>query len=116
MSILGELFRIDDNDDWVRGAVCPTVDPEIFHPVQGNQGREAKKICLQCPVRAECLDWALRHRETGIWGGFSDTDRERLLQGQNPVRRRKPRTDLGIPRKKNGHPIACKCVVCRRAA
>jgi WhiB family redox-sensing transcriptional regulator len=29
-------------------------------------------------VRATCLDWAVKHREAGIWGGLNDRERARL--------------------------------------
>jgi WhiB family redox-sensing transcriptional regulator len=36
----------------------------------------AKRICGDCPVRRECLDYAMRVREPfGIWGGLNETER-----------------------------------------
>jgi len=59
---------------------------------------EAKKICLGCEVRHECLDYALAHDERfGIWGAASPSARDaasnaassdRPLGGQ-PVSRRR---------------------------
>ncbi len=41
---------------------------------------EAKCICLGCPVRRECLDFAMRVREPhGIWGGMTEAERRHLL-------------------------------------
>ena len=38
--------------------------------------RRAKAICVQCPVRRECLDYALGVGEIhGIWGGLNETER-----------------------------------------
>lgn len=105
MSIIGELFFDIPNDDWVQEAICTTTDPEIFHPEKGNQNHEARRICAQCPVRMPCLEWAMLHNERGIWGGFSERDRERLKRLQNPM--------LG---KTMGHAEGCRCCVCRRTA
>ena len=41
--------------------------------------RAAKRVCAACPVRRECLDFALRLREPfGIWGGLTESERRRL--------------------------------------
>ena len=40
---------------------------------------EAKAICSGCPVRQECLDYALDSRQAyGIWGGKTPTERRRM--------------------------------------
>jgi WhiB family redox-sensing transcriptional regulator len=40
----------------------------------------AKSICAECPVRAECLDYALSIREPhGIWGGLTEAERRLLI-------------------------------------
>jgi len=41
---------------------------------------KAKAICAECPVRAECLDYALDIREPhGIWGGLTEAERRLLI-------------------------------------
>jgi WhiB family transcriptional regulator, redox-sensing transcriptional regulator len=47
--------------------------------------RKAKVICALCPLRAECLEYALRHpARYGIWGGLNPeelaAERRRLLR------------------------------------
>jgi WhiB family transcriptional regulator, redox-sensing transcriptional regulator len=45
-----------------------------------REGR-AREICGRCPVRAECLDYALAVAEPhGIWGGLNELERRRLLR------------------------------------
>jgi WhiB family transcriptional regulator, redox-sensing transcriptional regulator len=67
------------SDEWYVLALCAETDPEAFFPEKGGSTREAKKICLGCPVKAECLDYALAHDERfGIWGGLSERERRRL--------------------------------------
>lgn len=39
---------------------------------------EAKAVCAECPVREDCLHWAVKHHEHGVWGGLSTAERERL--------------------------------------
>ena len=63
------------------GAICSTVDPEIFFPEQGGSPKEAKKICSQCPDRIPCRDFAFQHNiQHGVWGGLTSTDRRKLLK------------------------------------
>ena len=69
-------------DQWQDRALCAQTDPEAFFPEKGGSTREAKKICLGCEVRHECLDYALAHdARFGIWGGLSARERRRLKRG-----------------------------------
>ena len=57
---------------WMDDGSCMSVDPELFFPEMGGATKQAKLICKGCPVRAECLDYALEHNEReGVWGGLS---------------------------------------------
>jgi WhiB family redox-sensing transcriptional regulator len=73
--------------EWQRNGACRGRDSgQFFHP-DGERGasrtrRElaAKAVCRSCPVRAECAAHALSSREPyGVWGGFTETERLRLL-------------------------------------
>ena len=56
---------------WQERALCAQTDPEAFFPEKGGSTREAKKVCLSCEVRGECLEYALANDERfGIWGGL----------------------------------------------
>lgn len=72
------------HDDWRDHAACRDADPELFFPV-GTAGpallqiEQAKQICARCPVRAACLDWAIRNgQDAGVWGGTSEEERRAL--------------------------------------
>lgn len=79
-AILDRLARLIPA--WHADALCAQVDGDLFFPDKGESTREAKAICRQCPVRAECLLWALDNAEPyGIWGGLSERDRRRLRRG-----------------------------------
>lgn len=70
-------------ESWVDEAVCAQTDPDLFFPEKGGSTRQAKKVCLGCPVRQRCLDWAMRpeHEERfGIWGGKSERERSRMAR------------------------------------
>jgi WhiB family redox-sensing transcriptional regulator len=72
----------DDHDterSWQEEARCAQTDPEAFFPEKGGSTREAKRICVGCEVKSECLEYALMHDERfGIWGGLSERERRRL--------------------------------------
>lgn len=64
---------------WQERALCAQTDPEAFFPEKGGSTREAKKVCVGCEVRSQCLEYALENDERfGIWGGLSERERRRL--------------------------------------
>lgn len=69
----------DEAMEWQERALCAQTDPEAFFPEKGGSTREAKRVCLSCEVRVECLEYALANDERfGIWGGLSERERRRL--------------------------------------
>ena len=65
--------------EWQERALCAQTDPEAFFPEKGGSTREAKRVCMACEVRVECLDYALANDERfGIWGGLSERERRRV--------------------------------------
>jgi hypothetical protein len=76
---------------WQEQAVCREADPEVLFPENGRVdiSAAARRLCAACPVRPECLGYALEHQERyGIWGGLSDTQR-RTRSGISPTRRQR---------------------------
>jgi hypothetical protein len=59
------------------------MDANLFHEEKPyvwpkKQLAAAKKICASCPVRQECLNYAIENKlSLGVWGGM--TYRERLI-------------------------------------
>lgn len=81
MSDMLRLVASEEIDEmgWQEKALCAQTDPEAFFPEKGGSTREAKKVCLSCEVRSECLDYALKNDERfGIWGGLSERERRRI--------------------------------------
>ena len=78
-------------DDWRQRAACRDEDPELFFPLSEigpgtHQVARAKAVCASCPVRAECLGYALDNGlDHGIFGGTTESERRTL--------RRRARTD-----------------------
>ena len=81
---VGTLGAAEDGEDdgllaWQDQALCAQTDPEAFFPEKGGSTREAKRICVGCEVKQECLEYALMQDERfGIWGGLSERERRRL--------------------------------------
>jgi WhiB family transcriptional regulator, redox-sensing transcriptional regulator len=77
-----DLFLLEGDAEepgWQERALCAQTDPEAFFPEKGGSTREAKKVCLTCDVRGECLEYALLNDERfGIWGGLSERERRKL--------------------------------------
>ena len=68
-----------DVEPWMADALCTEVDPDAFFPEKGGSTKEARAVCAECPVQAECLAYALRNDERyGIWGGLSERERKKL--------------------------------------
>ena len=69
--------------DWRAAGACLTADPDLFFPVAvgaaaSPQVTRALRICDGCPVRQQCLDFAMRTGESaGIWGGTTPEERVR---------------------------------------
>lgn len=67
----------DDNmrpETWMVDAECANTDPDLWFPAHGDlpTAERAKKICRTCPVREQCLEFALRTGQTsGIYAGYS---------------------------------------------
>ncbi len=75
---------------WQQGAACRGPNQAIFFPPPRLERRSekrlrearAKEICLSCPVRQPCLEYALTIREQhGIWGGLTENERRASLAG-----------------------------------
>ena len=85
MSILASSLALGNADyTWRASATCRDTDPELFFPV-GTTGQallqiaKAKGVCCECPVKVECLDFAMdTNQDTGIWGGLSEEERRQM--------------------------------------
>ncbi len=86
-SITVPLFVLKDDP------ACAQTDPEIFFPMDIEMGfgmfsstyqnlEAAKKICQECPLIKECLEYALINHEAGVWGGTTEHERK-LINKRN---------------------------------
>lgn len=74
------------NETWTANSACNGGDPDRLF-VRGAEQNLAKRICRHCPVRTECLAYALDHEmEYGVWGGMTERERRSLLRRRGDVR------------------------------
>lgn len=82
------------NLDWQKEALCSedNYSNELFFPEQGKaagQKARAKRVCAACPVKEECLTYALTvptldvhngdaHWVQGIWGATTKLERKQI--------------------------------------
>lgn len=91
-------MRVFDDMDWRDGAACTGIDSTIFVP--SPTGREhynlaetqqqALRICNDCPVIDDCLDYAmwLPGGVEGVWGGIPTRELRSKLRRQTIRRMR----------------------------
>ena len=87
--------------DWFDDALCKGVDPNVFFPVGAGgpafkDGRpsstedfeeEAASKCGPCPVKSECLEYAIDNRiPEGVWGGTTESQRRRIVKRRARIR------------------------------
>jgi WhiB family redox-sensing transcriptional regulator len=56
------------------------MDLNFWHPLRGTNVTEQRRICVSCPVRIECLHFALSGGAQdgfGIWAGTTGRQRRR---------------------------------------
>ncbi|MDH4112032.1 MAG: WhiB family transcriptional regulator [Actinomycetota bacterium] len=82
-------FKRDPGETWwIEQASCIGEDPELFFPIGTStsameQTARAIGICNGCPVRADCLAWALDTcQDAGVWGGLGEEDRREIRRAR----------------------------------
>ena len=87
--MIEHTFKRDPSETWwIERSSCIGEDPELFFPVgitgpAIEQAAKAIAICNGCPVRAECLEWALDTcQDAGVWGGLDEEDRREIRRAR----------------------------------
>ncbi len=76
-----DSITLEYDQAWRMDAACSDLSSDSFflagEDLEGM--RRAQKICATCPVKVECLEFALGTNQTlGIWGGTTPNERRRL--------------------------------------
>lgn len=83
MTAAQDRIRRTLDESWRDESICQYEDPLLFELADGERwesGRfnAAARICLECPVEAECDDFATRMNERhGFWGGKDRGEEDR---------------------------------------
>ena len=97
------MTAIDEAADWRSLGACLSADPDLFFPISPGgasqrQEKRAKAICGTCPVKAQCLAFAVETRQVhGVWGGLGEEELARAEE-QPPRARRRPQRVPGTGR------------------
>jgi len=65
---------------WKDRAACNGKQELFFSDHKQTVVQQAKLVCGECPVRAQCLAYALENTEIGIWGGYTANERRMMLR------------------------------------
>jgi len=75
--------------------VCAETDPDAFFSkdyfddederpgtVSYENERTTKAICAECPLKLDCLTYAIETGQHGIWGGTTENERRAIRRGR----------------------------------
>lgn len=89
------MKKLSKDSSWMTRAACKGMDANLFF--ENDEGEfpyidEAENVCLTCPVRTECCDYAVSNSiETeGLWGLTDYSGRLKIKRAtRNPYERYK---------------------------
>ena len=70
--------------NWQKDAACAKGENLYMRPYffssDAEEKNQAKNLCFTCPIRKECLRWALETKQIdGVWGGRDEGEIRRAL-------------------------------------
>lgn len=86
-----------------------------YSETEAELGKVQATFCNPCPVRTECLAYALLYRMSGYWGGTSTAERRKLSVPRDRVKCPSC-TSRAVVRMQEGHDICQHCGVSWTAA
>lgn len=73
----------------ISNGLCRGMTDVFFPPnvrsrkLQKELDQAAKDVCAVCPQIEECLEYALKHEDFGVWGGMTETERRKVRNERN---------------------------------
>lgn len=71
-----------EHQSWRSQGACESLTPDemdaLFWIGKGKSPKKARQFCSSCPVKQQCLEFALVHNEEGIWAGTTQAQRKAL--------------------------------------
>jgi WhiB family redox-sensing transcriptional regulator len=75
--------------DWQGTPNCRSVESEEFFVPEGSstyrEVKMLKKICGNCEVKKQCLDYSLKNAVFGFWGGTTEYERKLMRNKLNII-------------------------------
>jgi hypothetical protein len=69
---------VESINSWSKRAKCRNMlNDDIFFPTDARGVAQGRRFCSNCPVKDNCESYALVHSLPGIWGGTSESQREK---------------------------------------
>lgn len=73
--------------EWMAEGNCREEPPSLFFPSDGVGVEVARRVCVDCPVKGPCLEYALANNiDHGVWGGASERERRRIARRRRQAR------------------------------
>lgn len=69
-------------------ANCRDMETEIFFmpeselQMNGVALKTLRQICFDCPIQDACAKYAFKYERHGMWGGFTERERQLIQQGR----------------------------------
>lgn len=76
-----ELTSVSSMPGFFNQAACAASDPKIFDD-ESRRIDLAEKVCARCPIRRQCLNWALENEEHGFWAGTTPQMRQSMRRSK----------------------------------
>ena len=73
---------------WFDKAACAGKNTELFFVDEPEEPypAELKGLCKNCPVNNDCLQYAIKYRMQGYWGGTTDAERKQIKRKSAIIR------------------------------
>ena len=72
---------------WDSVPACQGTDTDLWFTAEESKVYTQivllKKICSECPVRTQCLDYALHNQVNGYWAGTTESNRHVIQKRMN---------------------------------
>lgn len=81
-----EPFKTYD-PNWWDYAACKGEDASVFFFEDTAPNHKARRLCINCPVRIDCLEYAVEHeKDFGVWAGVTARVRLTLRRAMNKTK------------------------------
>lgn len=87
--------------DWTK-AECQDSYTDMFYSVEEERSADAywhinavRSLCGKCVLQKECLTYAFKHEQYGVWGGLTSQERKSFSEPEKyPQQRQRALKDL----------------------